>query len=77
MKNHSRLLRHTWLVAAAVVVLIAGHGIISYYVFSHAALSVAVVSGSIILVVIKHLGFCRSSLINRLLTYYGPDRFSS
>src|ERR1700687_4289611 len=56
MKEHSRPLTRTLMLSAGVVVLIAGHGIILYYVSAHAALSAAVVSGVIILVVIKHLG---------------------
>ena len=39
-----------------VIVLIAAHGVILYYFSSHLALSAAVVSGAIILAVIKHLG---------------------
>lgn len=38
------------------LILIAGHGIVLYYVSSHMALSAAIVSGVILLVVIKHLG---------------------
>jgi hypothetical protein len=41
---------------AGVITLVAGHGIILYYFSSHMALSAAVVSGVIILFVIKHLG---------------------
>jgi hypothetical protein len=55
MKGHSRLLSRPWLLAVAVMALIAGHGII-YYILRHTILSTAVVSGLIILVVIKHLG---------------------
>ena len=44
------------MLVVGVAVLIAGHGIILYYVSSHLALSAAVVSGVIVLVVIKHLG---------------------
>jgi hypothetical protein len=39
----------------AVVVLIAGHVILPY-ALSHTALSATVVSGVIILIVVKHLG---------------------
>ena len=52
MKGHSRLLTRTWMLLVGVVGLIAGH----VYVLSHMGLSAAVVSGTIILVVIKHLG---------------------
>jgi hypothetical protein len=42
----------------AVVALIQGaHGIIIYYFSSHLALSTAVVSGVVILVLIQHLGW--------------------
>jgi hypothetical protein len=53
MKRH-----HLGLVilAAAAVVLVAGHGFILYLVSSHIALSATAVSGVVILVVLKHLG---------------------
>ena len=44
------------MLAIGVIVLIAGHSIILYYFASHVTLSAAVVSGAIVLVVIKHLG---------------------
>jgi hypothetical protein len=56
MKGHSRLLTRTLMLPVGIVVLIAGHGIMLYYVSAHTALSATVVSGVIILVVIKHLG---------------------
>ena len=56
MKAHARLLMRTWMLPVGVIILIAGHGIILYNVWSHTALSAAVVLGVIILVVIKHLG---------------------
>jgi len=55
MKGHRRLMTRTLMLSVGVVVLIAGHGIILSYVLSHTALSATVVSGVIILVVIKHL----------------------
>jgi hypothetical protein len=51
MKHHSRL----WIALTVAVVLIAGHGVILYYVSSHMALSAAI-AGVIALVVVKHLG---------------------
>lgn len=58
MKGHSRLLTRIWVlpvgVVGLIVLLIAGH-VILYFVLSHTALSAAIVSGVIILVVIKHL----------------------
>ena len=56
MKRHGRLRARAWMLMAGVVILVAGHGVSLYYVSSHVALSAAVVSGVIILVVIKHLG---------------------
>jgi hypothetical protein len=56
MKDHSRPLTRTWILAAAALVLIAGHGVVLYAISLHAALPAAVVSGLIILVVFKHLG---------------------
>jgi hypothetical protein len=48
--------RRFWILASLVVVLIAGHGFILSYVSSHLALSGAVLSGAVILLVVKHLG---------------------
>lgn len=42
------------IVAAAV--LVAGHGILLFYVSSHLALSAAIVSGVIVLILVSHLG---------------------
>ena len=57
MKGHRRLLTRTLMLSVGAVVLIAGHGIILSYVLSHTALSAAVVSGVMMLVVITHLGW--------------------
>jgi membrane protein YdbS with pleckstrin-like domain len=56
MQEHSRLLTRALVLPVGVIVLIAGHGIILYYVSSYKALSAAAVSGVIILVLIRHLG---------------------
>ncbi len=56
MKGHSPLSMPFWMALAGVVVLIAGHGIILYYVSSHAGLSAAVIAGVVVLIVVKHLG---------------------
>ena len=61
MRGHSRLRAHGWMLPVGVVILIAGHGIALYYFSSHVALSAAVVSGAIILAVIKHLGVLGSA----------------
>ncbi len=60
MKGHSSLLKRSWMPPAGVVGLLAAHVIILHYVLPHAALSAVVVSGVIILVVIKHVGLLGS-----------------
>jgi hypothetical protein len=57
MKGHRRLLMRMLMLSMGVVVLIAGHGIILSYVLPQTALSAAVLSGVMSLVVIKHLGW--------------------
>jgi hypothetical protein len=39
-----------------LVGLLAGHGVILYYVSSHVALSAAALAGAVILLVMKHVG---------------------
>lgn len=56
MTGHSRLFARILMLSVGVAVLVAGHGAILSYVLSHTALSAAVMSGVIILVVIGHLG---------------------
>jgi hypothetical protein len=56
MKVHSRPRARAWILPVGVVILIAGHGILLYYISSDMGPSAVVVSGVIILVVIKHLG---------------------
>lgn len=46
--------------AAGIVLLIAGHGLILSYVSAHLALSAAAMSGLIAVVAIRHLGLARS-----------------
>jgi sorbitol-specific phosphotransferase system component IIBC len=55
MKEYSRRRTRSWMLLVGVVVLIAAHGI-AYYILRHMVLSAAVVSGVIVLAVIKHLG---------------------
>jgi hypothetical protein len=55
MRIYSALRVRTWILTVGVIILIAGHGIFLYFA-SHVPLSAAVVSGAIVLVVIKHLG---------------------
>ena len=54
--GHSLFRRRIWMLALLAVMLIAGHGIILYYTSSHLALSAGLVSGIILLIVVKHLG---------------------
>jgi len=56
MRGRSRLRARSWRVPLGVIILIAGHGIIVYYLSSHVALTAAAASGVIVLLVIKHLG---------------------
>jgi hypothetical protein len=56
MTRHSRLRSRTWLLPVAFVILAAGHGVILYLFSSHVALPASIVSGVIILVVVKHWG---------------------
>lgn len=48
--------RRVWMLPVLVILLLVGHGVILYYVSSHVTLSAAVLSGAIILLVIKHVG---------------------
>ena len=48
--------RRAWLWALVAIVLIAGHGIVLYFVKSHFTLSASVIGGVVLLIVIKHLG---------------------
>jgi hypothetical protein len=57
MKTHVRIPVRPWmlLVLAGVIGFIV-HAALLYYVVAHMSLSVAAVSGVVILIVIKHLG---------------------
>ena len=55
MNRPSYLRARVWMVPLGVVALILGHGAVLYYVSSHLALSGAVISGLIALIVIRHL----------------------
>jgi hypothetical protein len=55
-RPHLLARRRVWMLPVLVIVLLAGHGVLLYYVSSHVMLSAAVLSGAIILLVIKHLG---------------------
>lgn len=58
MHNLRHLLarRHVRILPALVIALLAGHGVILYYVSSHMVLSAAVLSGVILLLLLKHVG---------------------
>jgi len=56
IKGHSLPRGRIGVVVALGVVLIAGHGAILCYASSHLAVSAGLVSGLILLIVIKHLG---------------------
>jgi len=48
--------RRVWMLPVLVIVLLAGHGVILYYLSAQVMLSAAVLSGAIILLVLKHVG---------------------
>lgn len=56
MKEHRRLRIRPWMLLVGVIGLVAGHVALLYYGLSHAALSAAVVSSVVVLIVVKHLG---------------------
>jgi hypothetical protein len=60
MKGPNRWFKRPGVLVVGAIALIAAHATILRYVLAHAALSAAVVSGVIILVVIKHLGLLGS-----------------
>jgi hypothetical protein len=59
-KAHNLLRRRPWMLPVGVVALIAAHVIVVRYALPRAALSVAVVSGVVIVVVLKHVGLLGS-----------------
>ena len=54
--SHLPARRRVWILPVLLVILLAGHGLILYYVSSHVMLSAVVLSGAIILLAIKHAG---------------------
>jgi len=54
MKVFSRIFAYPWIMIAAVVIVLAAHGLAFF--LRHLALSAAVVSGIVVLVVVKHIG---------------------
>lgn len=75
MKDHRPLHVRRWLLPALAVALMAGHGIILYYVSSHKIMSAAALSVVIVLVVIKHLGLIGPgyALLRRRSRHSDPD----
>lgn len=55
MKSHNRLLTRPWMLLALVVVLLISHGF-AFYFLKRVALPAVVVSGLVVLILIKHLG---------------------
>jgi hypothetical protein len=56
MIGNSRLFTKPWILLVAAAILVAGHGIVLYYISSLMTVSVGALASAIILVVIKHLG---------------------
>jgi hypothetical protein len=56
LTGHSLTRGRVWIVAVLAVVFIAVHGSILYYASSHMALSAGIIAGTVVLIVIKHLG---------------------
>lgn len=59
MKGHSRVLTRPWMLLIGAVVLIAGH-VIFFNRLRHARVSIAVISGLVLLAIAKHLGLLGS-----------------
>ena len=55
MKGDNRLLTRRWMLPIGVVVLLAGH-VIFFNRLRHAGVSLAVISGLVLLAIAKHLG---------------------
>ena len=49
-------LRHRWIMAIAVVALVAVHGVVLTFIVSHTAISLSAAAGLMALIAIKHLG---------------------
>ena len=45
-----------WLILLGLIVLIAGHGVVLYYISSYKVVSASVLLGVVVLVVLKHVG---------------------
>jgi hypothetical protein len=54
--------RHRWLFLFGAIAIIAAHGVALQYLVSHAAISMTVVVGVLVLIVVKHLGLVGAAL---------------
>ena len=52
--------KRPWVLAVLVIAVLASHGVILRYVLSNATLSAALVSGAVVVLLIKHLGLLGS-----------------
>ncbi len=71
---HRLARRRFWILPVLLVMLLASHGVILYYVSADVMLSAAVVSGAIILLVLKHVGLLGPvyALFRRRRSQNGP-----
>jgi hypothetical protein len=56
---HRLAFRRAWLLPLVLVLLIAGHGLILSFASSHVAVPAALLSGIVVVLVIRHLGLLR------------------
>lgn len=56
LTRHNLSRGHLWALVILALGLIAGHGLMLYYASSHMALSAGIVTGIVLIAVIKHLG---------------------
>ena len=61
MKIRSHWPGHLTVSALVLIALVAGHGVILYYVSTYAVASGAVATGVVILIVLKHAGLIGAS----------------
>jgi hypothetical protein len=56
---HRLAFRRAWLLPVVLVLLIAGHGTVLYFASSHIVLPAALLTGAIVVLVVRHLGLLR------------------